>query len=143
MKAVVARRARVTRVRRAQHLLAAADAAVAADKVTQLEANAAKLASLRDSLSVGGGATTGAVLSNRGELAARLDRIRDGLTDAIVGAQASAREAAGQRLEARQKQESAEKLDGQAVQALAAWLEARRAVPFRRKVARYDQEDQG
>src|SRR5438045_198109 len=125
MKAVAAKRARVARVRRAQHLLAAADAAIAEDKVTQLQTNAAKLASLRDSLSVGGGATTGAVLQNRGEMAGRLDRIRDGLTDAIIGAQANAREAAGQRLEARQKQESAEKLDDQAALALAAWLEAK------------------
>lgn len=143
MKAIAAKRARVARVRRAQHLLAAAGAALAESKVVQLESNAAKLASLRDSLAVGGGATTGAALSNRGELAARLDKVRHGLTDAIAGAQATAREAADQRLDARQKQESAEKLDGQAAQALTAWLEVKRAIPFRRKTARYEQEERG
>jgi porphobilinogen deaminase len=141
MKAIAARRARVARVRRAQHLLAAAEAASAQHKLEQLETNAAKLAALRDSLSLESGETTGAILHNRGELAARLDKVRDGLKDAIVGAHATARERAGQRLDARQKQESAEKLDNRAAQSLGAWLEARRAVPFRRKTKPYDLEN--
>ncbi|MDB5687320.1 MAG: hypothetical protein JWR77_1909 [Rhizorhabdus sp.] len=143
MKAAAAKRARVARVRRAQHLLAAVEAANAEQKLLQLETNAAKLASLRDGLAVEGGPTTGAVLRNRSELAARLDKVRDGLTYAIVGAQATAQERAGQRLDARQKQESAEKLDARAAQALEAWLETKRAVPFRRKPVHIDQREDG
>lgn len=141
MKAMAAKRARVARVRRTQHLLAAAEAASAEQKLAQLESNSAKLASLRDSLAVDSGATTGAVLRNRGELAARLDTVRDGLKDAIVGAHATARERADQRLDARQKRESAEKLDSRAAQTLGAWLEARRTVPFRRRAKPYDLEN--
>jgi hypothetical protein len=138
---MAAKRARVARVRRTQHLLAAAEAARAEQQLASLKANSDKLAALRDSLAVDGGETTGAVLRNRGELAARLDKVRDGLRDAIVGADATARERSDQRLDARQKQESAEKLDNRAAQSLSVWLEARRAVPFRRKTKSYDVEN--
>jgi hypothetical protein len=141
MKVMAAKRARVARVRRAQHLLAAAEAAKAEQQLVQLQTNASKLASLRDSLTLDSGGTTGAILRNRGELAARLDKVREGLKDAIVGAHATARERADQRLDARQKQESAEKLDHRAAQSLSAWLEARRSVPFRRKIRSYDVEN--
>lgn len=143
MKAAAAKRARVARVRRAQHLLASVEAANAEQKLVQLETNAAKLASLRDSLSVQSGVTTGAALQNRGELAARLDKVCDGLSYAIVGAQATVQERANQRLDARQKQESAEKLDARAAQALEAWLETKRAVPFRRRPVHIDQQGDG
>jgi hypothetical protein len=141
MKEIAARRARVARVRRAQHLLAAAEAAKAEQQLALLKANSDKLAALRDSLAVDGGQTTGAVLRNRGELAARLDKVRDGLRHAIIGADATARERSDQRLDARQKQESAEKLDNRAAQCLNAWLDARRAVPFRRRSKSYDAEN--
>jgi hypothetical protein len=141
MKAMAAKRARVARVRHAQHLLAAAEAARAEQQLALLKANSDKLATLRDSLTLDSGGTTGAVLRNRGELAARLDKVRDGLRDAIVGADATARARSDQRLDARQKQESAEKLGNRAAQSLSAWLEARRAVPFRRKTRSYDAEN--
>lgn len=131
MKALVRKRARITRIRAAQHLLAASEAASAQAQVVHLESNAAKLASLRDSLSVPSGPTTGAVLQNRGELAQRLDRARDGLSGAIVSARAAAEQKVAERLEARQRQESAAKLDARAVQALADWTEARITNNFR------------
>lgn len=133
MKSIAARRARIARVRHVQHLDAAARAAAAEGQVSQLEMNAAKLASLRDSLAPGHGVTTGAELRNAGELAARLDKVRDGLSDAIVGARATAQERVAERIDARQKQESAIKLDERAAQALAAWTELRRAAPHRRR----------
>lgn len=133
MKALVKKRARITRVRNAQHRQAAAVAASAEAQVVHLETNAAKLASLRDSLTVASGATTGAVLQNRGELAQRLDKARDGLATAIVSARASAEQKVAERLEARQRQESAAKLDVRAVQALSDWTEARMNAAFRPK----------
>lgn len=134
MKDLVRKRARITRVRSAQHLLAASAAASAEAQVAHLENNAAKLASLRDSLTVASGATTGAVLQNRGELAQRLDRARDGLATAIVSARAAAEQKVAERLEARQRQESAAKLDARAVQAMADWTEARTTAAFRPKI---------
>ena len=136
MKDLVRKRARITRVRSAQHLLAASAAASAEQQVMNLENNAAKLASLRDSLTVSSGATTGAVLQNRGELAQRLDKARDGLATAIVSARAAAEQKVAERLEARQRQESAAKLDARAVQAMADWTEARMNAAFRPKTIR-------
>src|ERR1700741_4848150 len=101
MKALVAKRARITRVRDVQHRLAMSAAATAEAQVVTLETNAAKLASMRDSLTVPTGPTTGAALQNRGELAQRLDKARDGLTDAIVSARAAAERKVAERLEAR------------------------------------------
>lgn len=133
MKALVAKRARITRVRDVQHRLAMSAAASAEAQVAHLETNAAKLAQMRDSLTVSSGLTTGAVLQNRGELAQRLDKARDGLTDAIVSARAAAEQKVAERLQARQRQESAAKLDARAVQALSAWTEARMVAAFRPK----------
>jgi hypothetical protein len=135
MKAAAAKRARVARVRAAQHLLAAAEAVTAEARLDQLEGNAAKLVMLRDSLTVAEGPTNGATLQNRGELAARLDRARHGMTDAIAGARATAVQRAQMRVEARQKQEGAAKLDARMAEALDAWLESKRAVPHRRRPA--------
>lgn len=134
MKSLVTKRARITRVRAVQHLQAASAATQAQAQVATLENNAAKLASLRDSLTVAEGATTGAVLQNRGELAQRLDKARGGLTNAILSARAAAEKKVAERLEARQRQESAAKLDARAVQALSDWTEARANAAFRPKL---------
>lgn len=134
MKALVARRARITRVRAVQHLLAASAAASAEAQVETLENNASKLASLRDSLTIPAGTTTGAILQNRAELATRLDNARHGLSRAIVNARTAAEQRVAERLEARQRQESAAKLDARAVQALEAWSEARMAATYRPKI---------
>jgi hypothetical protein len=131
VRALVAKRARITRVRDVQHRLAMSAAASAEAHVAALETNAAKLASMRDSLTLSEGPTTGAVLQNRGELAQRLDAARHGLSDAIVSARAAAEQKVAERIEARQRQESAAKLDARAVQALAEWTEARMVAAFR------------
>ncbi|MES2498158.1 MAG: hypothetical protein V4618_18730 [Pseudomonadota bacterium] len=141
MKALVRKRARITRVRAAQHLLAASAAASAEAQVTTLETNAAKLASLRDSLTLSEGPISGAVMQNRGELALRLDNARHGLAGAIASAKATAELKLAERLEARQRQESAAKLDARAVQALAAWTEARMAAAFRPKSTKNSERD--
>lgn len=121
MKAIAQRRARIARVRNVQHLQAAAAAHAAESHVMQLEMNAERLIAIRSSLSMATGATTGAALANAGEIAQRLDRMRDGLAAAIVGARATAEHQAAIRLEARKKQESADKLDQRAADALARW----------------------
>jgi hypothetical protein len=139
MKAQAQRRARIARIRGAQHMLAVAEASSAEAKVVQLETSQSRLASLRDSLTFAVGATNGSAMQNRGELAARLDKVRDNMGDAIAAARAVSIKRAAERLEARQKQEGAERLDARAGQALAAWLETRTAVPHRRRQTYFDQ----
>jgi hypothetical protein len=134
MKNLVDRRRRVVRVRRVQHLQAAAEAARAEGKVVSLESSAERLAELRESLGFALGMLSGAALSNVGELAMRLDTVRDGLTDAIVSARASAEQFAALRLEARIRQESAEKLGEQARVALAEERERRAPGGGRRRL---------
>jgi hypothetical protein len=140
MKALVKKRARITRIRAAQHLLAASEAASADAQVANLENNAAKLAMLRDSLSMAVGVTNGASFQNRGHLAQKLDNARHSLTDAIASAKVMAERKAAERLEARQRQESAAKLDARAVQALQDWTEARMAAAFRPKSTKDTQQ---
>jgi len=141
MKALVNKRARITRVRAAQHLLAASVAASAEAQVNSLETNAAKLATLRDSLTLPMGPSSGAILQNRGGLAQRLDNARHGLDGAIASARVTAEQKAAERLEARQRQESAAKLDQRAVKALQDWTEARMAAHFRSKAKNNERED--
>jgi hypothetical protein len=117
MKGLVQRRERIARVRRVQHLQAAAKASQAEGKLVSLETSAARLVELRQGLSLQVGTVSGATLQNTGELANRLDQARHGLTDAIVNARATAASAAAQRLEARIRQESAERLEEQALAA--------------------------
>ncbi|RJF93223.1 hypothetical protein [Sphingomonas cavernae] len=133
MKQVVKRRARIARVRRAQHLQASAHAQMAENRVMTLESQAGHLIRLASDLDATPGDATGAALANAGELAQRLRAARDGLTDAIVGARATALERAARRMEARIKQESAERLDQRARTALAEYLERKGNVPVRRR----------
>lgn len=138
MKHVVRRRARIARVRRAQHLQASAHAAMAANRVQTLEGQATHLIRLAGDLDASPGQMTGASLSNAGELAQRLRAARDGLVDAIVGARATALERSLQRIEARIKQESAERLDARARSSLAELMERKRAALPRRRVRLID-----
>jgi hypothetical protein len=123
MKAIAQKRARIARVRHVQHMQAAAAVAAAEGHVLQLETSAARLATLRGSLSVMPGASSGAALNNAGELAMRLDSVREGLTGAITNARVIVDQRAEARLEARRRQESADKLDARAATALARWLD--------------------
>ena len=70
---------------------------------------------LRLSLTTGVGPLTSQTLAAQGELAHRLDLARFGLADAIVGARATAAGKAAERIEARIRQESAERLAERAV----------------------------
>lgn len=133
MKQVVKRRARIARVRRAQHLQASAHAQMAENRVLTLEGQAGHLIRLASDLDATPGKATGRILANAGELAQRLRAARDGLTDAIVGARATALERAARRIEARIRQESAERLDQRARTALAEYLERKGNVPVRRR----------
>ena len=119
MSALIERRARLARIRRVQHLQAAAQAAQAEGRATSLEDTAAHLAQLCHSLTPDRGAMAAAQLSNAAELAMRLDTVRNGLRDSIVTARATAVESAARRLEARIRQESAERLEERAARALA------------------------
>ncbi len=133
MKQLLKRRARLVRVRNVQHLQASAAAAQAETRVATLESNAARLVSLRGSLTPEPGPVFASALSNAGELSMRLEAARHGMNDAIVSAKASAERLSGLRLEARVRQESAEKLGEQARAAYADWRERRTATPHRRK----------
>jgi hypothetical protein len=119
MSGLLQRRARIARVRRVQHLQAAASAAQAEGRADALENTAAHLTQLCHSLSPTTGPIVAAQLSNAGELAMRLDAVRNGLTDSIVSARATALESAARRLEARIRQESAERLEERAARAVA------------------------
>lgn len=135
MKQKAAKRARIARVRRVQHSLAAAAAARAENHAVMLETSAERLAQLRFSLSVGKGPSNGAIMANLGELAMRLDDARHGLADAIASARANAAQQAEVRLDARRRQESANKLESRAAAALADFLE-RNAITTPRRKAR-------
>ncbi|HEX8447378.1 MAG TPA: hypothetical protein VF649_12285 [Sphingomonas sp.] len=110
MKAVIRRRERIVRVRRVQHLQVAAAAAAAEGRAAQLESTSERLRDLRQSLMPTPGTTFGSALSSVSELGERLERVRDGLTDAIVSARANAAQQAALRLAARIREESALRL---------------------------------
>ncbi|MET0270205.1 MAG: hypothetical protein ABW173_07230 [Sphingomonas sp.] len=133
MKQLVRKRARIVRVRHVQHLQASAQAAQAEGRVATLEANAERLAMLRGSLTPEPGTLFAATLSNAGELAMRLDAARDGMTPAIRDARASAERLGMARMEARIRQESAERLGERAQAAYADWRERKLATPHRRR----------
>ena len=125
MKAAVKQRARIARVRRLQHGLAASSAAAAAAQVRTLEGNASRLAQMRGEINPGEGATSGAWLSSAGELAMRLDAARIGLTPTIDAARSAAQAKEQVRVAARQSQESAERLEQAAANAVEQMFEAR------------------
>jgi hypothetical protein len=133
MRQKAVKRARVARVRRIQHSLAAAAAVQAESRASMLETSAQRLAQLRFSLTLSKGLSDGASIAHLGELAMRLDDARHGLTDAIASARVNADRQAAARLDARRHQESANKLEARAEAALADFLERNAIVAPRRK----------
>ena len=125
MSAALKQRARIARVRRLQHNMAASSAAEAAGQLRHLEMSRERLARMRGELNPAQGTTSGAWLSAASELATRLDAARLGLSGSIEAARkvAAAREQA--RLQARKSQESAEKLEQAAARAAAEATENR------------------
>lgn len=134
MKGMLKRRERIVRVRRVQHLQAQAVVTQAESRLATLESNSERLHMLRESLAIEPGVQSGATFANAAEMAMRLDGARAGLTDAIVGAKAAVDKYAALRLEARIRQESAERLGEQAARALATYLERRAPMASRRRV---------
>ena len=128
---LVRQRARIGRIRRIQHGLAAFAAAKASDHVQMLEANEEKLKQMRLGLAAGTGPTSGAAMAARGELAMRLETARDGLKGTIAGARVAASLREQERLGARREQESAEKLERRATSAAADAAERRLNAAFR------------
>jgi hypothetical protein len=142
MKAATQTRARIARIRRVQHVQAAAVAARADAHAEALELSADRLAQLRMSLTPSTGMVNGASLSQSAELAMRLDDARNGLKDAMVSARANAEHHASLRMEARRQQEAAEKLKDRAVVALNEFLERshQAARPRRQRLALRDDQ---
>ncbi len=132
----VKRRERIARVRRVEHAQALGAAAAAEAQLQSLEQSAARVLDLRLSLTTGVGSMSAEMLAACGELAHRLDVARFGLTDAIVGARAAAAAKAAERIEARIRQESAERLVERAATDAAVLAEARMTASVRSRNAR-------
>lgn len=117
MSAALKQRGRIARVRRLQHGIAASSATAAADELRSLELSRERLTQMRCDLSAAPGMTSGAWLSSAGELAMRLDKARLGLTGSIDAARNIAATREQERVQARQSQESADKLRAKAMRA--------------------------
>lgn len=128
---MIRQRARIARVRRIQHDLAALAAAKASGHVQMLETNQQRLKVMREGLAAAPGVTSGAALSSRGELAMRLEAARDGLGKTIDGARAAASLREKARVGARRDQESADKLQQKALSAVTRSEDRRNAALFR------------
>jgi hypothetical protein len=115
MNGLVRQRARLARVRRIQHGLAATIAAQAAGRVQMLETSRERLRQMRSELRPVEGPTTGAAMARMGELAMRLDSARHNLGPTIDSARSAAMAREAERLAARRDQESAEKLEATAL----------------------------
>jgi surfactin synthase thioesterase subunit len=127
----VKQRARIARVRRIQHGLAALAATRAQDHVEALEHNEERLKQMRHALSAAAGPCMGADLAGRAELAMRLEAAREGLAKTIVGAKKAMNLREQARIGARRDQESAEQLEVRAASAAARKQDRRSAALFR------------
>ncbi|MBV9883643.1 MAG: hypothetical protein JO276_11595 [Sphingomonadaceae bacterium] len=133
MNGLVRQRARLARVRRIQHGLAASVAAQAAGRVQMLETSRERLRQLRAELKPVEGPTTGAAMGQMGELAMRLDAARNSLGPTIDSARSAAAAREAERRAARRDQESAEKLEAAAVRAAEEMAEQRLRQAGRRR----------
>ncbi len=138
MNAIVHQRARLARVRRIQHGLAASVASAAADRVQLLEMNHDRLRQMRSELQPIAGPTNGAALARMGELGMRLDNARLSLGHTIDSARNAALAREAERRVARRDQESAERLEQAAVRAAEDMAERRLRTIGRRRAHRQD-----
>src|SRR3546814_1634887 len=74
MKGLIAKRERIVRARRVQHLLATVESARAQNEAMALEQNAQRVRMVRDELFEVGAITSGAALASHRELAGRLEQ---------------------------------------------------------------------
>jgi hypothetical protein len=140
MNGIVRQRARLARVRRIQHGLAASHAAAAADRVQMLEMNRDRLRRMRSELQPIEGTTSGAALARMGELGSRIDGARQGLAVTIESARSAAIAREAERVVARRDQESAERLEQAAVRAAEEIAERRFKQAGRRRASLADGE---
>ena len=138
MNGIVRQRARLARVRRIQHGLAASQAAAAAGRVQFLEMNSDRLRRMRSELQPIEGPTDGGAMARMGELAMRLDAARHGLSATIESARGAALAREAERRAARRDQESAERLEQAAVRAADELAERRFRQAGRRRASLAD-----
>ena len=138
---ILKQRARIARVRRIQHDLAALAVAKASGQVQLIETNQRRLTQMREAVTVEAGPTSGADIASRGELAMRLEAARHGLGRTLADARAVAALRERARVGARRDQESAEKLERRAAASAAKAEDRRNAALFRpRNSIRGDEE---
>lgn len=141
MSSMLKQRARISRVRRLQHNIAASSVAEANMQLRQLEFSQERLSQMRLDLGARMGATSGAMMASAGELAMRLDAARVGLAPSIDAAKAAVALKEERRLHARRDQESAERLEQRSVSAVEAMRDRRmQRTPRRRARAGGEEE---
>src|SRR3546814_13080972 len=86
MKGLIAKRERIVRARRVQHLLATVESARAQNEAMALEQNAQRVRMVRDALFEVRAITSGAALAPHRELAGRLEQAGRHMVGAIDGA---------------------------------------------------------
>jgi hypothetical protein len=110
MRKLSERASRIVRVRAIEHRVAAARQAAAERRIADLLGIAGRIGSLRSSLCVSEGATGGQALRAMTEMLQRLGRAEADLAQPIVQAEAHHRQAFAVRLEARSREDGAERL---------------------------------
>ncbi|BAK64964.1 hypothetical protein SLG_02890 [Sphingobium sp. SYK-6] len=127
MSRLIASRKRLLRVRHAQHSQAVAAVMSARDEASQITENARRIALVRDELIGNEGATTGALLASKRELATRLERAGRQLDGALYDANRRIDQRDAERVVAGRDREIAERLKDKAHAAREARREARLA----------------
>lgn len=125
MKRLIAKRERVVRARRVQHLLASVETARAQNEASALEDNARRVSSVRAELYETDQFTSGAQLASLRELAGRLEQAGRHLDGAIYDAHKRVEQRETELLLANRDKEIAERLKEKAARALAEQMEAR------------------
>jgi hypothetical protein len=115
MSGTADRRARLLRLRKIEHRVAAAKLATADAAVANLNRIDERLVALRAGLGAKTGETRGAALNIIAEMSQRLDAARVGIAAPMSEADARRVDMHSRRIKARQKEDSAEKLHGKAL----------------------------
>ena len=136
MKGVIAKRERVARARRVQHLLATVETARAQNEAQALEDNARRVSSVRAELYATGKFTMGAQLAAHRELAGRLEQAGRQLEGAIYDAHKRVEQRETELRLANRDKEIAERLKDKAARSHAEQMEARlQSLPRYRRTA--------
>ncbi|MBK5264896.1 MAG: hypothetical protein JJE34_06640 [Alphaproteobacteria bacterium] len=125
MRRLIAKRERIVRARRVQHVLASVKTTRAQNEALALEDNAQRVRSVRAELFDVGKITSGAALASHRELAGRLEQAGRQLDGAIYDAHKRVEQREGERQLANRDQEIAERLKEKAARAAAEQMEAR------------------